>query len=454
MSHIWSTYCNKIDALMVALEVATHAQVELVLNSNTFRNAEILRRLLKFLAEKSIAGEADGLKEYAVGIDALGKPQSYDPRQDSVVRIQIGRLRHKLADYYKFEGKDDPILLDIPKGHFKITWESRQVPAIEPVAPAALPAVTPAQAPRWSNAQRTIMAALGLWSVFATALGLRQYQEAAPIREAWTSELRELWAPILESDRPLVVAVAAPMFIGFQGSGLFRIKSLNRWEDVLASPKIQAVAKSLNNPPLLQRYDFTGAGDMNAALKLSSLLNLSGLKITTVRSNQVSWRQLVDNNVLFVGAPRASGDPLQKVPVDLDFVLREDGVHDLKAVAGQPSLYADDYPSIANTVTSTADDGEIYALVNRMPGPLGLGDVQTFNSNYSPGTFGAVQSFTHPAFAHELVTKLRKSDGRLPRYFQLVLNVKYRDSLPTQITYVAHRELRPEQAPRHIIENK
>jgi len=439
---------------MVAQEDDTSAQVERILNSTTFRNAEILRRLLRFLAEKSIAGEADGLKEYIVGVDALGKPISYDPRQDSVVRIQIGRLRHKLADYYKFEGKDDPILLDIPKGHFKITWELRQVPANESVAPLTLPPETRTQVPGWTKAQRIVVAALVLWGLLATALWLQQYQEAAPLREAWTPELRELWAPILESNRPLVVAVAAPMLIGFQGSGFFRVKSLNRWEDVLASPKIQAVRKSLNNPVMLQRYDFTGVGEMNAALKLDSLFKFSGLSIATVRSNQVSWQQLVDDNVLFVGAPRAFGDPLHKLPVDLDFVLQEDGIHDLKALAGQPSRYADDYPSIGNTAVSMQDDGEIYALVSRMPGPLGLGDVQMFSSNYSPGTLGAVQSFTHPAFAHELVTRLKKPSGRLPRYFQLVLHVKYRDAVPTGISYVTHRELRPEQTPGYIAEKK
>ena len=440
--------------LMNVQEDAACAQVERVLNSATFRNAEILRRLLKFLAGKSIAGEADGLKEYAVGLDALGKPVSYDTRRDSVVRIQVGRLRHKLADYYRFEGKDDLILLDIPKGHFKITWELRQVPAIESVVPATLVVDAPSQVPRWTKAQRVIVAALGLWCLFATALWLRQYGDAAPIREAWTSELRELWAPILESNRPLVVAIAAPMFIGFQGGGLFRVKSLNRWEEVLASPKIQAVRKSLNNPGMLERYDFTGVGEMNAAVKLAGLLNLSGLKLATVRSYQISWQQLVDNNVLFVGAPRAFGDQLQKLPVDLDFVLQEDGIHDLKASAGQPSRYADDYPSIANPAGSKQDDGEIYALVSRLPGPLGLGDVQMFNSNYSPGALGAVQSFTHPVFAHELVTKLRKSNGGLPRYFQLVLHVKYRDGLPTKISYVTHRELRSDQASGRSMENE
>ena len=90
------------------------------------------------------------------------------------------------------------------------------------------------------------------------------------------------------------------------------------------------------------------------------------------------------------------------------------------------------------------DDGEVYALVSHMPGPLGSGDIQTFNSNRSPGVQAAVQCFTDPAFARQLTSKLRRPDGRLPRYFQLVLKIKYQDAVPTEISYVTHREVQPE----------
>src|SRR5436305_424970 len=140
---------------MVVQEDVASAQVDRVLNSAALRNAEVLRRLLKYLAEKSLAGQADQLKEYSVGIDALGKPESYDPRQDSVVRIQIGRLRHKLSDYYLTEGKDDPIVLELPKGHFKLTWQARAVAAAPEPGLVRAP-LLPAQAPSehgWTGKQ-------------------------------------------------------------------------------------------------------------------------------------------------------------------------------------------------------------------------------------------------------------------------------------------------------------
>ena len=108
---------------MVAQEEITRAQVERILHSETFRNSEALRRLMKFLCDKTLAGESDELTEYSVGIDALGKPTTYDPRQDSVVRIQVSRLRQKLAEYYRLEGKDDPAF----HSHCAGTWRGRWI---------------------------------------------------------------------------------------------------------------------------------------------------------------------------------------------------------------------------------------------------------------------------------------------------------------------------------------
>src|SRR5580704_4139760 len=101
-------------AVMSVQQDTTREELERVLNSATFRNAEVLRRLLKFLAEKSIAGQANQLKEYTVALECLGKPASYDPRHDSLVRIEVGRLRSKLVDYYRTEGENDPVALAIP----------------------------------------------------------------------------------------------------------------------------------------------------------------------------------------------------------------------------------------------------------------------------------------------------------------------------------------------------
>src|SRR5262249_46659523 len=58
------------------------------------------------------------LKEYVIATEVFGRDSSYDPRVDSVVRVQAGRLRSKLLEYYATEGKDDKVIIDLPKGHY------------------------------------------------------------------------------------------------------------------------------------------------------------------------------------------------------------------------------------------------------------------------------------------------------------------------------------------------
>ena len=84
-----------ISAMVLELE-ALHSQIQRILQSKAFRTSEVQRNLLSYLADKSISGTADALKEYVVGLDVFAKPASYDPRQESTVRMHVARLRQKL----------------------------------------------------------------------------------------------------------------------------------------------------------------------------------------------------------------------------------------------------------------------------------------------------------------------------------------------------------------------
>ncbi len=434
---------------MVEQDRAVQAQVERILHSETLRNSDALRRLLKFLADRSLAGEADALKEYSIGIDALGKPPTYDPKQDSIVRIQVSRLRHKLADYYQSEGRDDPLLIELPKGHFKLSFESRSPPA-EVTMPAPVTGGRGAAAD-WRRAAAATGVALLIavaWGASATVKLRREQEISAPIHAAWTPELQELWRPLLSTNRPLVISVGAPLFVGLQGGGSYRDLSLNRWEDVAKSPKIGAIQRALKSPLILPRYYYTGVGTSTAMFQLGKLLAPTDARISIASSSQITWQQLADNNVLFIGASRVFSEQLAALPVDLAFVLDAKGVRNLHPQPGEPATLADAYLSItANPPPNALDDGMVYALITHTPGPLSSGDIVSFNSNHSPGTAAAVQCFTSPSLARTLTGKLRRPSGELPRYYQVVLRVKYKDAVPTEISYVMHRQLLPERRP-------
>src|SRR5580704_11636091 len=134
---------------MVLELAANQTQVQRIIQSKAFRTSELHRNLLQYLSEKSLSGSADGLKEYTVGLDVFSKPASYDPRQESVVRMHVARLRQKLAEYYRIEGPLDPVIVDVPKGGFRVTFEPREV------APA--PATTVEAAPERPRPRREVL---------------------------------------------------------------------------------------------------------------------------------------------------------------------------------------------------------------------------------------------------------------------------------------------------------
>ncbi len=81
-------------------------QVQRIIASNTFKSAPTLQQLFQFLATRALDGHPDEIKEYTIGVEALGRKQDFDPKIDPIVRVQIYRLRHKLKEYYEMEGAE------------------------------------------------------------------------------------------------------------------------------------------------------------------------------------------------------------------------------------------------------------------------------------------------------------------------------------------------------------
>lgn len=108
------------------LESPVRQQLDRVLASATFQQADRLRRFLAFIGEEAIDGRSDQLKEYVVGVQVFGKDPSFDPRTDPVVRVQARRLRARLVQYYREEGQADEIVIELPKGGYAPHFRPRE----------------------------------------------------------------------------------------------------------------------------------------------------------------------------------------------------------------------------------------------------------------------------------------------------------------------------------------
>src|SRR5579871_6092770 len=99
-------------------EAKAGAQLNRILGSKSFRQADRLKRFLTYIVEETIAGRGERLKEFAVGMEVFGKDDSFDPRNDPIVRVQARRLRAQLALYYREEGQEDELVIEMPKGGY------------------------------------------------------------------------------------------------------------------------------------------------------------------------------------------------------------------------------------------------------------------------------------------------------------------------------------------------
>src|SRR6266403_877540 len=116
-------------------------QVDRIIASEILHGSESLCKLLRYLAEHCIDQPGTGLKEYQIATELFGRPANFDPRIDATVRVQSGRLRAKLGEYYAHAGAADPWIIEVPKGAYSLLFCPRTAPPAPP-EPAALTSVS------------------------------------------------------------------------------------------------------------------------------------------------------------------------------------------------------------------------------------------------------------------------------------------------------------------------
>lgn len=393
------------------------SQIARILASQAFRRAEALKRLLAYLAEKTLTGETAELKEYTIGVDVFGKPPGYDPQKDASVRIQAGKLRQKLEEYYRGEGADDPVIVEFPKGHFLLRFARRPEPA---------------QAHRRPGLS-------GWWLVPAVAggflAGLLAFLWLGALRlPPLTEEQRAIWGPLIDGKRPVLLCLGTPLFIK-DSRGFYRSPRVNRWEEAADSPDLVWLRPQILAGAATPVQIYTGVGDAVAAVEVARLLSAAGIRFACRRSSAVSWEELSSSNIVFLGPPKYT-PRLNEIPAEMDFVMEGRRIHNLRPRNGEPEWLEGNWPENSPFVT---DD---YALISRVPGLHGRSRYLILSASSTEGTAAAALFVTDPRFSAELVNKVSGGTRKLPDLFQVVIHARFREMVPVEITYKYHHELK------------
>jgi hypothetical protein len=454
---------NMLNAPKRALRVPTHeeklAQLEKILASQVFHGAETLKSFLRFVVKKSVEGLEGDLKEYTIATEVFGRSENYDPRIDSLVRVQAARLRSKLEEYYASERDGSKILIDLPKGHyvpaFTYADKRKELADVEvakslarehsPPRPGGLVKFVGA----W---QPFLLAGLALTCLCLAFLAYRYHTEARDARQylvsnrvdpALIKEMSPFWGDFLNSRTPLLIAYSNAVF---QGNLVDGLKYLVSPDSVPPSLRPTWISGTLQDPAITEVY--TGVGEVMGVHFLGDLFWKAGTPFRVERSRLLNWETIKAQNLVFLGGP-VENLLLRRLPQEQDFVYRtervQNGVPEVvvlnrKPQGGEERSYA---PVIEGSSQSTVT--EDYALISMLRGLeptrrlLILSGITTF------GTQACAEYVTRPEHVKQLIKQLNISGNaskpKLPPYYQVLLKVKINDSVPIQTSYVTHHVL-------------
>lgn len=363
-----------------------------VLESRALGRSEQLRKLLTYICEAAVEGRAHELSEYVLGVTVLGRSAGYSPAEDSCVRSRAYELRNRLRTYYEAEAPDDPIRIEIDKGGY---------------------------CPRFERAAPREAKSTG---------GSESDRESLP-----TSELEELWGPLLSGPAPLLIAFDVRLFFFAPATGLVvRDFRVNAPDGVGRSDALSAFRERMGADELRETRDYADLGSVHAAFLLGRLLAGSRREVCLKHSPSLDWQDVWNSHLVFIG--KAHANPIIASLLEgKPFITDELGVvQNLAPLAGEASEYGSG---------ETHGEGEKHALVTRLRGPQPGRFLLLLSSGAAELMWALAESVTHPAHVAQIVSQVRGPSGRCADEFQVVIRATFRSNVPVDISYVAHRVL-------------
>ncbi len=390
-------------------------QVDRVVNSGLLKGSESLCRLLRFLAEHALDNPTVPIKEYQIATEVFGRSAEFDPRLDSTVRVQTGRLRSKLSEYYSGPGAEDRVLIELPKGSYSVTITERVEPEPPPpravTSSAALHPVVVQTVPVQSKVLLTSIWILGVTTValIIALTAILLSRPASPAVLKGPPALRTFWQGFIDGpERPWVVFSNAA-FVGRPETGM-------RYFDARRDPSSR----------ILDHY--TGVGEVLAVHELDELFTSFEHGIRVKRGRLLSLDDAKNNDIIFVGSP-SENLSLRDMPGTQEFTFRLTDSGPRKGDLEIVNLKPKPGETVSFWGSAEVPIAEDYALIGLLPGMNSSHWLMILAGTTTIGTQAAVEYVSRVKNVEELVSRVGIKDGSI-RPFEAVIKVKVTGGVP------------------------
>ena len=380
--------------VLVETKQARRELLERILESPHFAQAPSLRRILHYLCDRAGESGPAMLKEHEIAVQALGRPESFDPKTDPIVRVSIAAIRQRLHAYFESEGRTEALRLEIPKGLYRAvfsTASSGEVPAAE-------------------DAEGRATARRRFWEPYLTGhvKNLLLYTDVLFFRDDAGNYLRNI-------------------FVNNLAGGLEELRKRLPLEP---------------SHPLKPSFHFQSAGEVNAMLALIRLFSRLKAPLEVRNSRFTSWNELRSSNLILLGSSRISSfvDSLQG---GNDFVITTGSIRNLHPRDGEEAEYLG-----LRHMEGTLEKVVEPALVTRQPGLTPGTTVTMISANHGRAIEGTGNFLTLEDDLAALLESCGMNLGEpLPERFQLLLNV-YLVDFDEEVINVEHVSHRVGTGPR------
>jgi len=406
-----------------------HEQIEKLLSSHALHSSESLCKLLRYLATHSLEHPGASPKEYQIATEVFGRQQDFDPHVDSMVRVQAGRLRTKLSEYYTSEGAEDQMVVELPKGTYGLTFHPR------PHGAARNHAATAHESPSNSDVNgrtsRTwVIAVIALSVVLASAVAVatdrflnRRIAEARVSGDGpdLPVAFHVFWKGFLTGPQEPWVIFSNAAFVGRPYVGM---RYYNRAKD--------------SGAVILDHY--TGVGEVLAVHALDSVFEKLHQQIRVKRGSLFSLDDAKNNDLIFIGSP-SENLTLLELPNTQEFAFKQitSGprmgtmeIINFHPESGEPKEFL---PTPPDDVL-TAD----YSVIALKRGLNPAHSILILPGATTIGTQAAVEYVCQQDSLEQLLLRLSVSNSGELKPFEAVIRVKVAKGVPVSSELVALRK--------------